>query len=599
MPFSVAITAVLAAALALPAAVPTPQPASGAASAPGRERSAPVREHSEPAEVAAELDRVLADRRLAGATVVGEVREEGSGVIVWARDPDRRVLPASNQKLLTAAAALEILGPEYRFRTEVRNTGTIGAGTLRGDLFLVGRGDPTMTYARYDTLATAVAKSGVTRITGRLVADDSWFDGVPLGLDWSWQDEPFADTAPISALTFAANDRLDNAAVEVRYRPGAAGKPPVLTLHPPTTTVRLVNRAVSGRTGAVAVTRDHGAGTIVVSGTVTSAGTELVSVPDPAATSADVFRAALRRHGVELVRRTERGSAPATAVTVIAQVSDPLARVLPTFLKLSNNGIAELLVKAMSRAAAPGVPGSWPGGLTAMSTALAGLGADPAALTLGDGSGLSRRNWVTARQLTTVLVAARERTWFPAWYAALPIAADPDPSVGGTLRDRMRNTAAAGNVHAKTGTLTGVNALSGYVTAGDGRRLVFSVIANNAVAGVSDLLDRIPITLAGIQRSESGRYDRYRSGGDRANARPAIPQPRHPGPATAAAAGRSDRAGSPDQARRAPGADAAHLVRGVVEPARELHAGAHRAAADRPGDRPDGADALDDPPGHR
>ncbi|MDI6102223.1 D-alanyl-D-alanine carboxypeptidase/D-alanyl-D-alanine-endopeptidase [Actinoplanes sp. NEAU-A12] len=447
----------------------------------------------------AELDRILAGSRLDGATVAVDVRDD-AGTAVHQRGSGLRVMPASTQKLMTAAGALELLGPGHRFRTTVRADG--------GALYLHGQGDPTMTYARFDRLAAAVARAGTHRYA-RLVADDTWFDRVPLGLDWSWQDEPHAYSAPVSALTFAANDRFDTAAVEIRYR-GVAGRRPVVAVWPPTGSVRVVNRAITrgpaDTTAAVrargsdtvTAVRAHGSGAVTVSGAVPAgrAGTALVSVPDPAATAADLFRAALRRHGVTIARRTTRGSSPGAARIVTAQASPPLREILPPLLKFSNNGIAELLVKAMSRAAFPERPGSWPTGLAAVTSALGRLGVDTRLLTMGDGSGLSRRNWVTARQLTTLLAVVRRRPWFPAFRAALPVAGDPDPLAGGTLRDRMRGTPAAGAVRAKTGTMTGVNALAGYVTDGAGRHLVFAVVVNNAVAGVADLIDRFAVALA-------------------------------------------------------------------------------------------------------
>jgi D-alanyl-D-alanine carboxypeptidase/D-alanyl-D-alanine-endopeptidase (penicillin-binding protein 4) len=437
----------------------------------------------------AALDRILADRRLAGATVAADVRDAVTGAIVYQRGAGLRVLPASNQKLLTAAAALEVLGPAYRFRTTVRATGR--------SLYLHGQGDPTLTYERIDRLAAAVARAGAKRY-GRLVADDSWFDRVPLGLDWSWQDETYGFTAPVSALTFAANGRFDNAAVEIRYR-GAAGSRPVVRTWPPAGSVRVVNRAVTGGGGdTVSAVRAHGTSTITVRGSVGAgrSGTALVSVRDPAATTAGLFRAALRRHGVTVGGRTIKGSVPRTARGLAAQVSPPLAGILPPLLKFSNNGIAEILVKAMSRAAEPKLPGSWPTGLAAAAAALGRLGIDTRLLTMGDGSGLSRRNWVTAAQVVTLLHKAQRRTWFPAFRAALPVVGNPDPMVGGTLRDRMRGTPAAGNVRAKTGTLTGVNALSGYVTATGGRRLVFALIVNGSLTGTAAVLDEAAVALA-------------------------------------------------------------------------------------------------------
>jgi D-alanyl-D-alanine carboxypeptidase/D-alanyl-D-alanine-endopeptidase (penicillin-binding protein 4) len=439
--------------------------------------------------VVAALDRIFADRRLAGASVAVDVREAAGGRVVHQRNPGLRVLPASNQKLLTAAAALEVLGAGHRFRTTVRGHGR--------DLYLRGQGDPTLTYERIDRLAAAVAKAGAKRYT-RLIVDDTWFDRVPLGLDWSWQDEPYGFTAPVSALSFAANGRFDNAAVEIRYR-GVTGRRPTVRVWPPTGSVRVVNRAVTRGSGdGVGAVRAHRTGTVTVSGSVGAgrSGTALVAVPDPAATTAGLFRAALRRHGVTVSGRTSRGAVPGNTRAVAALVSRPLGEILPPFLKLSNNGIAELLVKTMSRAADPAKPGSWPTGLAAATGALGRLGVDTRLLTMGDGSGLSRRNWVTVRQVTTLLEKAQHRTWFPAFRAALPVAGDPRPMVGGTLRNRMRGTAAAGNVRAKTGTLSGVNALSGYVTAPGGRRLVFAFIVNASLDSAAPLLDAAAVALA-------------------------------------------------------------------------------------------------------
>ncbi|MEU4162027.1 D-alanyl-D-alanine carboxypeptidase/D-alanyl-D-alanine-endopeptidase [Actinoplanes sp. NPDC026670] len=436
----------------------------------------------------AQLDQIFTDQRLAGATVAAEVREAAGGRIVYQRAPGVRVLPASNQKLLTAAAALEVLGAGYRFRTTVRRLGR--------DLYLRGQGDPTLTYQRIDRLAAAVAQRGTKRFT-RLIVDDTWFDRVPLGLDWSWQDETYGFTAPVSALSFAANGRFDNAAVEIRYR-GVAGRRPTVRVWPPTGRVRVVNRAVTRSGDSVGAVRAHGGAVVTVSGSVSAgrSGVALVSVPDPAATTAGLFRAALRRHGVTVTGRTSRGKLPGGTRAVAALVSRPLAEILPPFLKLSNNGIAELLVKAMSRAADPARPGNWPTGLAAATGALGRLGVDTRLLTMGDGSGLSRRNWVTARQVATLLERAQRRTWFPAFRAALPLAGAADPMVGGTLRNRMRGTAAAGNVRAKTGTLSGVNALSGYVTGADGRKLVFAFIVNASVATAVPVLDSAAVTLA-------------------------------------------------------------------------------------------------------
>jgi D-alanyl-D-alanine carboxypeptidase/D-alanyl-D-alanine-endopeptidase (penicillin-binding protein 4) len=170
---------------------------------------------------------------------------------------------------------------------------------------------------------------------------------------------------------------------------------------------------------------------------------------------------------------------------------------LVPFLKLSNNMHAEVLLKEMGRAAAG--QGTWAAGLAAASGALSALGVDMTVQRQVDGSGLSRQDLLTNHQITALLLAARAEPWYQTWYDALPIAGVSDRMVGGTLRSRMVGTPAAGNVHAKTGTLTGVSALSGYVTDATGRKLVFSMINNNSLGGVSALLDAVAIALASPQ----------------------------------------------------------------------------------------------------
>ena len=456
------------------------------------------------AALTAQLDQLLADARLAGSTVGLQVLDAATGSVVYTRNADRRVIPASNEKLMTSAAALEVLGTGYKFHTITRYSGTKSGKTVSGNLYLRGQGDPTMTYAQYDALASAVAKAGITKFTGSLVADDTWFDRVPLGLDWSWQDETYADTAPISALTVAADASFDTGSVAVQSKPGsAAGKPATLTLTPANSVVKIVNHTVTGAAGSadtVTATRAHGTNTITVSGSSplkATAAVDLVSVLDPTQVAAGVFRDALKRHGVTVTGGTTTGATPSSAKTITDHASIPLSQLLPPFLKLSNNGHAELLVKAMGRAKSPTAAGSWPTGLAAAATALRGLGVDTGVISMGDGSGLSRRDWLTTGQIAALLTAAQSRPWFAAWYAALPIAGNPDPLIGGTLRSRMVGTPAADNVHAKTGTLTAVNALSGYVADTTGRRLVFAGVANNALTNVSGVLDSAAVAMAG------------------------------------------------------------------------------------------------------
>lgn len=455
------------------------------------------------AALVATLDQVLADPRLAGSTTALQVRDATSGDVIYSHNADQRVIPASNEKLMTSAAALEVLGTGYKFHTVARYSGSKSGTTVSGNIYLKGQGDPTLTYAQFDAIAAAVSGAGIKKFSGSLVADDSWFDRTPLGLDWSWQDETYADNARISALTIAADANFNTGALSVQTKPGtAAGHAGTLTLTPANSVVKVVNNTVTGAAGTattISATRGHGTNTVTVAGSIPLGGatkTSLVSVQDPTKLAAGVFRDALKRHGVTVSGSTTTGTTPSSAKTITDHASISLGQLLPYFLKLSNNGHAELLTKAMGRAKTPGSAGSWSTGLTAATGALKSIGVDTSKITMGDGSGLTRRDWLTTAQIATLLHAAQSRPWFGTWYAALPIAGDPNPLIGGTLASRMRGTPAAGNLHGKTGTLSGVNALSGYVADRGGRKLLFSSISNAAQSNVSDLLDTAAVAMA-------------------------------------------------------------------------------------------------------
>jgi serine-type D-Ala-D-Ala carboxypeptidase/endopeptidase (penicillin-binding protein 4) len=453
-----------------------------------------------------DLDRILADPRLDGAQVGVVVRDPASDEVLYSRQPDYRAQPASNAKLFTAAAALEALGPDHRFRTEVLAGGARVGSTLRGDLYLRGTGDPTVLAADYDRLAAEIAESGIREVGGRLLADDTAFDDVALGTGWAWDDEPYYYSAPVSALNAAPDTDYDAGSAIVRVTPGALGRAARARLEPATDVLQLDNRATTSPAGEepdVSVRRDHRSGRVTVTGSIPAdAGPvrEWIAVPDGTAYATDLFARALAAHGVA-VRGTGEAAAPPGARVLASHESMPLRELLVPFLKLSNNGHAEVLVKAMGREKAG--EGSWDAGIEVVAEELGGLGVDPRALRLVDGSGLSRMDSAMPEQLTALLDNAAGRPWFPEFHDALPVAGASDRLVGGTLRSRMAGTPAANNVHAKTGSMTGVTGLSGYVTAADGRRLVFSVVLNDHLsAAPRDIEDAIAVRLAGYDGAE-------------------------------------------------------------------------------------------------
>ncbi|GFH39205.1 D-alanyl-D-alanine carboxypeptidase/D-alanyl-D-alanine endopeptidase [Streptomyces pacificus] len=451
----------------------------------------------------AAIDTILTDSRMDGGAAGVVVADAASGQRLYERDAGVRLMPASNTKLATSAAAMELLGPGYRFRTDVLSTGRRDGPVLHGDLYLRGGGDPTTLASDYGRLAAQLRESGVRRVTGRLIADDTRFDTRRLGRSWAADDESSYYSAQISPLTVAPDSDYDSGTVAVEVSPGAApGDRPAVRLTPPNDYVRVDvqgSTAPAGGADTLTVERAHGTNTLVVDGEIPVGGPptkEWVTVWEPAGYAAAVFAAALAEQGVRLAGTPLLGRPAPPGATVLATHSSmPLRKLLLPFMKLSNNMHAEALTKTIGYETSGS--GTWGAGLTAIDRYLREEGVETAKLRQVDGSGLSRMNAFSADQLADLLLAVRDAPWYTDWHASLPVACAPDRAVGGTLRTRMCNTPAALSARAKTGTLTGASALSGYVEDAAGRGLVFSIVLNNHLASsVKDIEDAIVVTLA-------------------------------------------------------------------------------------------------------
>ena len=455
--------------------------------------------------LASDLDRILSDSRLVGATVGLVVKDAETGENIYTRSGNTRFQPGSTAKIVTSAAALDTLGPDYRWATELRSSATVQGTQLAGDLYLRGTGDPTMLAADYDDLAAKLAATGVRTVTGSLVADDSFFDSVPLGTGWAWDDEPYYYSAQTSALTIAPDTDFDTGSVAVKVSPGAAaGQPAQVTLIPPVDlTIR--NTATTSGNSGVFVHRTHGVNVVSVGGSLAPGAApyyEFISMNDPTTLVAGLFRKSLEAHGITVTGGTEFRETPSGTQVLVDHQSMTLRQLLTPFLKLSNNLHAEALIKTMGRKVSG--QGTWPAGISALEAALPGLDANPLTMNLFDGSGLSRMDLLSPDLFVSLLRKARTKPWFQDWYTALPIAGNQDRFIGGTLRNRMGGTAAANNLHAKTGSMTGVTALSGYVTNADGRKLVFSLMQNDFVSGPPrDIEDAVAVRLATDKAGQS------------------------------------------------------------------------------------------------
>jgi len=453
------------------------------------------------------IDSLLDDPRFHNAFWGVLIVDPTRGDTLYARNAHKLFMPASNMKVITSSVALTQLGPDFRFLTAFGARGHIRGGTLVGDLVVTGRGDPTVSdHMMHDAMAPlrAVADSlaahGIQRITGHLVSAGDAFPDADLGFGWAWDDLTQPYSAGIDELIF--NEGFTAVTIHGSRHSGAPAR---VTTAPiadyPRVRSRVTSVAPGGGTPTVepTVTFDPARGELVVDGTVAPGDTTtvLVAYQDPVTAYLHALAAALRQRGIVLrdapvtapsdtaaatagAPRHRQAPPPPTVDTLFTLASPPLRDVLPALLKPSQNQIAEILFKTMGLQRT-GV-GSADSGRHVIESQLASWGVPPDEYVIRDGSGLSRHDYLAPATLVRVLSLMQHDTAYHAFYDALPIA-----GVDGTISDRMRGTAASGNVHAKTGFVDRARSLSGYVTTADGVALVFSFLCNNWTVPVHDV----------------------------------------------------------------------------------------------------------------
>ena len=455
------------------------------------------------ASLANEVNQILQDERLDGALAGVSIRNAETGEKIYDHFGDTRLVPASNMKLFTAAAAFETLGEDYRFTTEIHTDGTVKGKMLKGNLYLKGKGDPTLLQEDFEEFAQELKSLGIQKIKGDLIGDDTWYDDVRLSEDITWQDEVYYYGAQVSALTASPNEDYDAGSLIVEVNPGdSAGTEPKVSLSPETDYVTIINRAktvAADQPKTVSISREHGTNQIVVEGNIPVEGSrtrEWIAVDEPSGYALDLFENALLAEGIEWAGKhtLEMGETPAGSTLLLEHESMTLAEFSIPFMKLCNNGHGEVLAKEMGRAVKG--EGSWEAGLQVMEDVAGTLGVNTDTILLRDGSGMSHVNLMPVNEVSQLLYGVQSRPWYGSYLNALPVAGDEKRFVGGTLRNRMKETAAQQNVKAKTGTLTAVSALSGYATTKDGKPMIFSIIINNDLDSVTPIEDAIATAIA-------------------------------------------------------------------------------------------------------
>ncbi|MFY9845824.1 MAG: D-alanyl-D-alanine carboxypeptidase/D-alanyl-D-alanine-endopeptidase [Terriglobales bacterium] len=464
-----------------------------------------------------------------------EVVSVATGKTLYAQNPDKLFTPASNTKLFTTAAALALIGPDYKFRTTVETTGTLDRyGRLNGDLVLVGHGDPNLSGRElpYDlhtqrnddpiqaleSLADALVQKGVKFIDGDIVADDSYFAFERYGEGWSQDDLVWADGAPVSAL--AINDDVVFVNIQPADRPGEKA---FVSMKPFADYYRLDNRIITTPAGTgrkLSINREPGSTVLTLWGNmpIDDAGTnEAVAIEDPAEFAAGLFRQLLEKRGIVLyghqrTRHTELATLSTFSVTTLAPSrggrdndgqprplkidqpitlasyeSKPLLQDVRVINKVSQNLHAEILLRLLGRER--GNAGTIEGGLEVLRGFLTQAGISNDQYVFYDGSGLSRQNLVTPHAIVELLRYCSKQPWGADYKSTFPVS-----GVDGSLSERFNSPLLQGRVLAKTGTLAGVKALSGYATTDAGEAVVFSILSNNfnlPAKRVTDAIDEL------------------------------------------------------------------------------------------------------------
>jgi D-alanyl-D-alanine carboxypeptidase/D-alanyl-D-alanine-endopeptidase (penicillin-binding protein 4) len=424
-------------------------------------------------------------------------------------------------KLYPVAAGLDRLSPDYHFVTSVYAAAKPDAsGTVQGDLTIYGRGDPSIAarfngdyFKGIDDLAARIAASGVKRVAGDLVGDESYFSGLPYGSGWQWEDLQWGFGAEVSALS--VNDNLVNLSIGPGRQVGASA---IVSINPPNPLLTINNRLTTSPRGSrrsLLVHRGPDSDVVELQGTMAldDAGfTGRLGVARPALLFIYLLRSSLAKKGVIVSGKSRTISpslsvvpsntgAPFGLVELTNLQSPPLSLIAAQTLKPSENLYAELILRTLGRV----VPSSNPdtpdvartsesNGVEVVRAFLREAGVDASELSLSDGSGLSRDDLVTTEATLQLLTYMRRHRYGNAFRDALPIA-----GVDGTIRNRMKGTPAQNNVRAKTGELRSASSLSGFVTTAAGEELVFSIMVNNYPDGVnppSVCIDPIAVLLA-------------------------------------------------------------------------------------------------------
>ncbi len=411
-----------------------------------------------------------------------------NGQRLYQKSPHHLFVPASCIKLITGAAALHLLGVDYRFTTKLWTDGTIEDTTLKGNLYLQGSGDPDLAVRDLEELVFQLKLQNITTIEGDLFADNTLFDAIAQGPGWMWDDTGYDWSAPMQALT------LNRSCIDIWVKPAEkVNTRPRVYQYPKSDFVRVENRAVTTKeeNDLIAKRRAMSIDNIIdIGGKMPLNGeTRHLAIPveEPHLYTIHVLRNILLKAKVGFEGKVASRQTPKDAVVLASHTSRPLSQIVEEMMKTSDNLIGDALFKKMGENRF-GAPGTWQKGSQAVREFLAQtVGLNVEKMVIVDGSGLSRYNLVSAHHFLEFL------SWMHKQFSCSSefISSLPISGTDGSLVRRMKSGELKGKVRAKTGAMTGISSLSGYLSTKDGELLAFSILQNGFTGKVSEYKTKI------------------------------------------------------------------------------------------------------------
>lgn len=456
-----------------------------------------------------QMEDIFNDPNFSNANWGVVIQSLETGEYLYKRNEDKLFMPASNLKLFTSAAALLLLGGDYRFETNIYMNGKLDGSILIGDLVVQGRGDPTISgrfhnndiFKVYRSWADSLQEQGIDEITGNIIGDDNYFDDIGLGAGWAWDYESYWFAAPSGAISF--NDNC----VDITVTVDKESFTPQLKVSPNTKYVIVINDVTSvpdDSVTAIDVHRERGTNVVTVLGTIKMSDSvkTFVTVNNPTQYSMVTLKDVLVSRSIAVDGYPIDIDDINTALNfdlmkkLTTHYSPPLKEILKVINKNSNNFYSEQLLKIIGLEKENF--GSSSQGIKAVLDVLTEMGINPESIMIEDGSGLSPKNFVTPRHIVSLLTYMFKSKQFVDFFNSLPIA-----GIDGTLGKRMNNSLAKGRIRAKTGYLSTVRSLSGYAFTADEEPVAFSIIVNNfnvPVKLAENLQDLVCLRLASLKR---------------------------------------------------------------------------------------------------